>query len=100
MMGQNLRWHSRRIRNPHLDSGVGVGEPLREHANHRVWLAVEMNLPAHNRRVSTETPLEQIPRQHHGTSFGSILALRKRASEGGIYPQERKQVPASSAGAH
>jgi hypothetical protein len=30
MMGQDLRWHSRRIRDPELDLGIGIGKPLRK----------------------------------------------------------------------
>src|SRR5579859_5997519 len=75
MMGQELRWQSRRIRDPELDLGIGPGEPLRKNAHHCVWLSVEMDLSADNRRLPAEPPLEEIPGKHDGASIRTIFAL-------------------------
>src|SRR5258705_1640398 len=99
MMLQNFRWQPRRIRNPDLHFRVGIGEPLRKHADDRVWLPVEMDLPPDNRWIAAEPPLEQIPCKHDGISVRTIFALAKRASDDCIHSQQRKQVPTPAPGA-
>src|ERR1700730_19032978 len=78
---------------------MGIGEPLRRHADDRVWLPVEMDLPADNRGIAAEPPLEEIPRKQHDVSVGTIFAFGKRASDGRLNPQRRKQGPTTAAGA-
>ena len=100
MMAQNLRRQSRRVWNPHLYLRIGIGEPFRKHADHCVWLPVQTDLTADNRWIAAEPPREEIPRKHDGTSIWTIFAFGKRASDGRIHPQERKQVPGPAPGAH
>src|SRR5260370_20947909 len=59
-----------------------------------------MDLPADNRWIAAEPPLEEIPCKHDGISVGTIFALGKLASDDRIHPQERKQVPGPAPGAH
>src|ERR1700678_2364619 len=100
MMGQELRRQSSRIRDPELNLGIGISEPLRKHAHHRVWLPIEMDLSSDNRRISAESPLEEIPPKHDSASIRTIFALGEGSPDGCVHPQQRKQVPASTARAH
>src|SRR5260370_27996242 len=86
VMPQNCRWQPRLIRNPYLDLRIRIGEPLREHADDRVWLPVEMDLPSDNRWIAAEPPLEDIPCHHDGISVRPIFALLKRTSDDRIHP--------------
>jgi hypothetical protein len=56
-----------------------------------------MDLPADNRRIPAEPPLEEIPRKHDGGSIRTIFALGEGSPDGRIHSQQRKQVPASAA---
>src|ERR1700677_3151334 len=100
MMLQNRRWEPRRIWSPDLRLRIGIGEPLRKHAHHRIWLPVEVDLPAYDRRIPSEAALEEPPRKHNGGSVRTIFALDKRAPDDRRHPQQRKQVPAPAAPAH
>ena len=100
MMRHDIRRQPRQIRHPDLYLRIGVVEPLWKHAHHRIRLPVEMDLPADNRSVPREPPLEESPREHDGASVQTIFALGKRAPDGRGHPQQRKQVPAPAACAY
>src|SRR5437899_6764537 len=100
MMPEDIRGHARRKWNPDLNVRVGIREPLRKHADNRVRLAVEMDLPVDNGWISAEAPLEETPRKHNGVPIRTIFALGERTSDRCVQPEQRKKIPAPATRLH
>ena len=62
MAMQDNRGNSFVIGNPQLDLRIGIREPLREHADDRIWLGIEANGLSDDRGIGIEAAFEEAPR--------------------------------------
>ena len=55
-------WNPDLPRNPHLDLGIRILKPIRQHSNHRVRVAIHTNRFTQNGRIAVEASFEETRR--------------------------------------